>query len=321
MTQDPTKKGSIYMNISIREIEYILAVASLGSISKAAQKMYISQPSLSQTVSKIETSLGYPLFYRTKSGISLTSSGRIFVKHGREILDTVNLLETELRSSSGQENLLVGIPLYLGSYILPPALSKFRFLYPNAEITLTELSSKALEDELLQKKIDLAIFPLPIQSNGIYHELLCSSRMCLLVAADSPYMQYTYQKFSSDKQFIDLNRLRNAPFVSLHEGQRLNTVSQIIFHFVGINPPTVFTTRNFNTLKHMVASGAGVAIVPEQYITEEDRTLLKLACLHLEEEQNYHWDIVAAYNESSRVSEFAQQFVSVVQSYFARELL
>ena len=309
------------MNISIREIEYILAIASLGSISKAAQKMYISQPSLSQTVLKIETSLGYPLFYRTKSGISLTGSGRIFVKHGQEILNTVKVLESELRSGSGHENLLVGIPLYLGSYVLPPALSKFKSFYPDAEITLTELPSKSLEDELLQKKIDLAIFPLPIQSNGIYHELLCSSRMCLLTASDSPYMQYTYQKFSSDKQFVDLNCFRNAPFVSLHEGQRLNTVSHIIFNFVGINPPIVFTTKNFNTLKHMVASGAGVAIVPEQYISQEDRTLLKLTCLHLEEEQNYHWDIVAAYNDASRLSEIAQQFVAVVQNYFAHEAL
>ena len=71
----------------------------------------------------------------------------------------------------------------------------------------------------------------------------------------------------------------------------------------------------------MVASGAGVAIVPEQYISEEDRKLLKLTCLHLEEEQNYHWDIVAAYNESSRISEFAQQFVSVVLHYFSQDLM
>ncbi|MFA6505717.1 MAG: LysR family transcriptional regulator, partial [Treponemataceae bacterium] len=103
------------MNLSLREIEYVLTVAAEENITRASEKLYIAQPSLSQAIKKIEDEIGHPLFTRVKNKIKLTEEGRLFVESGQQINKTVRDLENKLNALSQNNcgHLALGMPFHL----------------------------------------------------------------------------------------------------------------------------------------------------------------------------------------------------------------
>lgn len=102
------------MNLNVREIEYILTIANEGSITKAAQKLFIAQPSLSQVLKRVEAELGVSLFNRVKSRLKLTPEGEVFVSSGQEIMEIIRKLDDKFSVLSNAESgkLVVGFPTF-----------------------------------------------------------------------------------------------------------------------------------------------------------------------------------------------------------------
>lgn len=303
------------MNISIREIKYILTVAEEKNISRAALKLNISQPALSQAILKIEATIGVPLFARNKNGFSLTNIGHIFVEYGTKILESMDAIENYLHPSDThtQESLSVGIPYYLSSIIMPPVLHEFDKAHPNINIMLTELPSHNLETELIQRRISMAIIPLPIQSTGIDYTELIHSRMSIFLSEDDPLTKKLYTKEGCDGNYIDLHELRDAPFIMLKKNQRTTTVAETLMHNANIDHKISYVTQNFDTLKQLVSNGMGIALVPDIYITETEEKSLKLTRAYLEESQDFPWIIVAAYEAGSRLSRGSYDFIRFIK--------
>lgn len=303
------------MNISTREIEYILAIAREKSISKAAQSLSISQPALSQAILKIEAAIGVPLFLRTKNGFILTETGDIFVKYGTKIMDCVDEIERGLNPQrrTAMETLRIGVPYYLGSRIMPQLLGKFQALYPNIRITLIEMPSQDLEVELLNQRSDIAIVPLPIQLVGIRYQEIMTSRITVVLAENDPFKRMFYRKPGDDAYYVDLSTLEKAPFVMLNQNHRTATVAMAMLHNVPVDPHIAFLTANFDTLKRMVSNGLGIALVPDLYISKEEESALGLCKAYLEENQNLPWKIALAFEEFRVPSSAAQCFADYMK--------
>jgi len=304
------------MRLSIQEIQYVLTVGETGNITKAAEKLYISQPALSQAIIKIEANIGVPLFVRDKKKMSLTEEGRLFVKSGARILEYAERIESEIRKRSKytQDQLRVGVPYYLGSRIMPPALKVYHQKHPEIQVFLLEKTSAQLEDELLRRSIDLAVLPLPFQSSKIGHDLLFEGPMCLLMPAEPSLLRYC----EGVPRRIDLTKLDDVPFISTDAqfGQRSALIFDLMMRRAKIVPKKVFVSKNFSTVKHMVACGMGVALIPSVYVSREELSRLNLVCVPPLESQSYQWSVAVAYQSAYPLSAPARKFIRVLKDYF-----
>ncbi len=145
--------------MDLRQIEYFVQVAELGSFSKAAQLLSMAQPALSRQVKSLEVELGQVLLLRNGRGVTLTDAGALFLKHGHGILHQVQRARDELKNSLGNEGgkIVVGLPPSLGRGLTAPLASAFRQRFPGAELAIVEGLSSHLAEWLAVGRVDLAL--------------------------------------------------------------------------------------------------------------------------------------------------------------------
>lgn len=306
------------MNLSLREIEYVLTVAAEENITRAAEKLYIAQPSLSQAIKKIEDEVGYPLFTRVKNKIKLTEEGKLFAEAGVQINKTIRDLQNKLHEHEQLSfgHLAIGMPYHLGAFLVPPILAEFRERYPNVKIDLYENHSSDLENMLIAGTIDLAVLPMPLNNTTLSYEPLLSSRMVLIMGKENPLNHLSYEKGHKERhRYFDLKNAAEEPFILGTPGQRIRSVTELIFKYAGISPRIALHSKNIETIKHIAATGMGLALIPEQYLREEDESLAA-NIYYLEGKQDYKWIVVAAYLTSAYLSPAAKQFIALMNSYY-----
>lgn len=303
------------MNLSLREIEYVLTVANEENITRASEKLYIAQPSLSQAIKKIENEVGYQLFTRIKNKIKLTEEGELFVEAGSQINKTIRDLQNRLNEHSQLSfgHLAIGMPFHLGAILIPNVLAVFRKQYPNVKINLYENTSSELEQMILNGSVDLAVMPLPIENQNICYKPLITSRMMLIIPKDNPVCSHSYDKgLGEHYQYFDLKNAADEPFIIGNRGQRIRSIIELIFKQASISPQISLYSKNIETIKNIAASGLGLALIPEQYLKNEDK-LLSANFYYLDKSQDYSWVITVAYADSSYLSPAAEQFIEILK--------
>ncbi len=308
------------MNLNIREIEYILVIAAEGSITKASQKLYVAQPSLSQILKRVEAEFNVSLFTRVKGRLKLTPEGEVFVRSGQEILDTMEQLTNKFSSLSNAESgkLTVGVPYLLGALVATYILPIYRERFPQIDLTLVESSSPELEQFLMDGTIDICIIPLPFKFNPFPHHMFLQSRMVLLAAKNNDIQNHCYRKSSKERfPYVDIAKLDNAPFIIGHQGQRIRTINETIFKKAQITPRIVMTSRNQETIKRLVSNDIGYTFIPEHYL-DIFGSFDYLDCYYLEPDVDYTWTVVVAYYNDSHCSTAMKHFLDVTDDYFQR---
>lgn len=311
------------MNLNIRDIEYILAIANEGSVTKASQKLYIAQPSLSQTLKKVEAELGVTLFTRVKGRLKLTPEGEFFINAGNRIIDITRELDTNFSCLSNVTGgkLVVGVPYLLGTLVATYIIPLYRKRFPRIDIQLVESSSTELEQLLMEGAIDISVMPLPFKFNEFPYHMFLKSRMVFLVAKTSGIKDYCYWKDKKDRfPYVDITQLNNAPFIIGHQGQRIRTINETIFKKAKISPRIVMTSRNQETIKRMVSNNIGYTFIPEHYL-EIFGSFDYLDCYYLEPDVDYEWKVVIAYYDKSHISTAMKHFLDITDEYYKDSIL
>ena len=193
--------------MDLKELDYIVTVADEGSISRAAEKLFMAQSSLSQAVRLIEQDLGTSVFVRTARGVRLTAAGEAFISHARQILQQ----NREARSEASDiENLkggtiIFGISTYRGTYLLPPVLKKFHERYPKVHVEISEMDSIDLENQILEGILDLALIAAPPVRIKHGFEELMRDEIMLVTTKEHPVMKYAHEcENDPEELWIDL---------------------------------------------------------------------------------------------------------------------
>ncbi|AAK81293.1 DNA-binding transcriptional LysR family regulator [Clostridium acetobutylicum] len=246
--------------MDFRQFEYVKTIAEEKSISRAAERLYISQPSLSQYIIRLENSLGVKLFDRTSATITLTFAGEKYIETARNIINLNNQLTKELNdiANLSKGRVIIGVPSQAGRYILPLVIPKFYKEYPNIEIIVEENIVSELEKMLLEGKIDIAILTLPVQHEKITYESIMNERIFLIAPKKHPIC-------SVDGR-ISFNFIRNEKFILLKKGQRIRLIVDDIFSRIGAKPNIILEITNLDAAYRMASSGMGFTIVPENVL-------------------------------------------------------
>lgn len=150
--------------MDMKELKYLAVLAEEESISRAAERLYMAQSSLSQFLHQFESEIGTKLFVRTSKGITPTYSGKRFIEHAREILLEYQRAKNELWDNENLQSgkVILGISSFRGRRKLPTILRKFYERYPNVKVQVVEDNSICLEELLLDGKIDIAVIAMPV---------------------------------------------------------------------------------------------------------------------------------------------------------------
>ena len=254
-----------------RELLYICTIAQEQSLSKAAQKLYVSQPSLSHCLSNLEEKLGTKLFYRSTKGLSLTYAGEQYYRMALEILEKYNEFENAITEVNELKRgrISFGITRMLATHYLPMVLPAFAQKYPNIELHPYEASSKLLEQALLERKVDFVfMFTLPPSANDqnpvLTTEILQKEYFVLTLHPDSPLKKYAKQKEGYDYPVLEPKYLKDEPFLLVPPEQKSRQLADHVFQKANIQPTVRLTTNSYETARRLCAQGMGVTLMPEQ---------------------------------------------------------
>lgn len=243
--------------MELRHLRYFIAVAEELNFSRAAERLHIAQPPLSQQIQDLEIELGVQLFERTKRRVRLTEAGKVFLEEVEKVFEQVNrATEAAHRASRGEIGKLAIAFNSSATYsVLPDLLHQFHQQYPEVELILQELTTSQQLDKLQQNQIDVGLLYLPIDTKELTVISVLKEPLIVALSASHPLAKQSKIAIAdlSDRPFI-------LPPPQLGEG----LYSQIRQYFEQINfyPKTTQTATLLQTAIALVAGGVGTAIVP-----------------------------------------------------------
>lgn len=301
-----------------RELLYVKTIAETKSISEAANRLFIAQPSLSQALQRIEDAIGTPLFIRHQSGMILTLAGEKYCKAAGEILNIYNDFTNEITyiNDFKKGRVTIGTTTFMGAHLLPKIIPEFANNFPNIEIFIKEENSSVLERELLDCNIDFAIMhnhPLK-QNKSIDYDVLYNDPF--VIATKKNHKIYNC-KIDKNLPYpkVDINEFKDEKFILVSKGKGIRHVCDIIFNNAGISPQIVLTTKNYETARRLASIGYGITIIPFQYIKIFEGKY-DADYYFIDNNENSYWNTCIATYPNMYQSKIVEVFVELIKKYF-----
>lgn len=245
------------MAFTLRQLQYFVAVAEQGTVSRAAQNLSISQSSVTEAIKELEGDLGVPLFERHPRGLAITHKGHQFLRHATKILADVS--DARRTFSSGGEattgQLHLGVTSLVAGYVLSDLLARYRRAHPAVEVSAIEDNGDYLEHLLIGGKLDIAVM---VTSNlrdrmALQSEILEISAYRLWLPLGHPL---------ATAEIINLADVAPEPLIMLTVDEIEENTGKLLAA-LGTRPHIAFRTRSVEAVRSLVATGAGVALLPD----------------------------------------------------------
>ena len=251
--------------MELRELEYVVSIADAGSLSRAADKLYMAQSSLSQFLSRLETELGTKLFVRTSGGVRPTLSGEIYIRNARQILRQYRMMKTELRDMErpSEGRIEFGISSFRGEYLLPKVLERFRETAPGVEVVLHEMNSIYLHKQILSGELDMALVAYP-EGAGPGRERharkIKRDEVMLVANKEHPVMQYVkIGQGGPPRPWVELSETLHFEFLLSDHTTMLGDSAQRLFRALGQAPRALNTNLTASFAAALARQGLGLA--------------------------------------------------------------
>jgi DNA-binding transcriptional LysR family regulator len=251
-----------------RQLKYILTIAEEGNITTAAQKLYISQPSLSYLLAHVEEELGLKLFDRSCSPMRLTFAGEAYVQAAKKILSIQNELHNQIDDliDYRKSRLVIGCSARLSSLLIPAVLPPFMKSNPGVQIKLYEESVPVLEELLTSGALELVFTNAMIENKALGRIPLYVEEFLILTPADFTPAGITHKEHHFP--VFDLACLEGRPFVLFKHGHQLRDMTDQIFADFGIHPNIILETENWEICYSMAEEGLAFTLLPFSPLTK-----------------------------------------------------
>ncbi|HEX4649203.1 MAG TPA: LysR substrate-binding domain-containing protein [Steroidobacteraceae bacterium] len=244
------------MQLKLKDLRYLVAVADLRHFGRAAARCFVSQPTLSTQLKKLEQSLGVQLIERAPNNVSLTAAGEEIVARARRIIEASDEV---VALAAGKRDPLAG-PLRLallptiGPYLLPHVAPAIRRALPRLELRLYEYQTAPMLERLRNGELDVGLLALPVELNGLESRELYREAFMVALPARHPLAGH---------RTVRVADLKNETLLLLEDGHCLRDQALEVCSRAGVREPQDFRATSLETLRQMVATGAGVTLLPE----------------------------------------------------------
>lgn len=307
-----------------RTLNYIYEVYQTKSFSKAAQNLFISQPSLSLTIKKFENDIGLIIFDRSTNPIQLTEAGKVYMEGVRKILSIKNDLGNYVDDYNQMRvgKLTIGAPHFFSGFLLPPLIAKFHNSFPNIEIKLVETDFLTLQNMTMSGDIDLIIESNEFDENLYYSYPLFVEHVLIAVPINDPVndslKNYSLTKddiirnkhLSTSWPSIPMEKLSNHNFLLLEKGHDMHQRATRFFHNSNFEPNIFMSLNQLMTTYNMTNQELGVSFVSDTIVklTGYSHNILYYK---VDDELSIR-HINLAYKRNRYVSKPMQEFIEMV---------
>ncbi|NBV74765.1 MAG: LysR family transcriptional regulator [Methylococcaceae bacterium] len=248
--------------MNLRDLHYIVAVADLQNFGQAAERCFISQPTLSMQIKKLEESLGVQLFERSNKKVLITQAGAAIVESARRILEeTQNIKQI---AATAQDPLAGSLRLgafpTLAPYLFPALVPLIRACLPNIRLILVEEKTEQLISLLSKGELDMALLALPIEEELFDSVALFADEFFLAVASDHPL---------AEKSQVEQADLVGESLLLLDEGHCLRGHALQVCQIHGLDEQQDLRATSLETLRQMVCAGTGITFMPKITLRED----------------------------------------------------
>jgi LysR family hydrogen peroxide-inducible transcriptional activator len=247
--------------MEIHQLRYFVAVADEGNFSRAAAKVRVAQPSLSQQIRKLEAEVGQPLFDRLPRSVVLTEAGRCLLEYARQILASIGDARRcvdELKGKIAGDVAVGAIPT-IAPYV-PELVVRFQNHYPEVKLEIVEDVTDGITRRIEAGELDVALASTCQESPTLRRERLGNEPLLALVPEGHSLAK---------KTLIELDDLKSERFLLLHE---MHCLSQQVNHLLEarrLRPEIALAGSQLSTIANMVAAGIGISIVPEMMVKHQ----------------------------------------------------
>jgi len=248
--------------MNIRDFEYLIALSEHKHFRKAAEACFVSQPTLSGQIKKLEEELNTVLLERSSRRVLFTDSGMQLVDQARRILKEVKLFRD---MASGQSDAMTGpmnigfIPT-VGPYLLPKIIPTIKTKYPELELCLYEAQTARLVQQLEEGKLDCLVLASVKETQPFIEMDICLEPMSLAVSSDHEW---------ANKSEVDMSSLTGRTVLALGDGHCLRDQALGFCFAAGAKDDERFKATSLETLRNMVAAGAGITLLPQLALPKE----------------------------------------------------
>ncbi|MGI5963788.1 MAG: LysR family transcriptional regulator [Lawsonibacter sp.] len=302
----------------VKNPEYFLAIVKERSISKAAERLYLSQPYLSQYLAKLESSLGVVLLDRSHTPLRLTPAGEVFFAYLERQSYLDRQLVSDLRDLKDKRRpvLHIGVSPWRGSTLLPDVLPEFTKQYPDVQVVLHEASVPQLTDLAEGSVTDFCFMQIPDDLTTLTYETLMRERVFLIGHRDHPLLQGLDSTYANPMPFPDLRALEHERIIMLPSDWRLSKLLHNTFSVQNFEPQNTLITTNNTTAINLAAENMGFAFLQESGISRTPY-LDRLRCFTVGEPP-LTCPIAVVYKKNGFLSPAARTFIDLTKECYSR---
>jgi LysR family hydrogen peroxide-inducible transcriptional activator len=242
--------------MNLKDLKYLVALADTGHFGRAAARTFVSQPTLSAQLKKLEQYLGVKLVERQPKNVQLTEVGKQIVVHARRMLDEANQIVALGRNSTDpfSGKLKVALIPTIGPYLLPRVTQRIRKALPHLGLMLYEHRTEGLLKRLHEGEIDMGILALPTALDGLESRTLYKEFFTLAVPNGH---------ILADKSTVKVQDLKDQTVLLLEDGHCLRDQALEVCSRVDVREAEDFRATSLETLRQMVVAGFGITLLPE----------------------------------------------------------
>lgn len=288
--------------MTFRHLKIFITVVDSGSMSSAAQKLYISQPSVSQAIAELEKTYNIKLFERMSQKLYITEEGKRLLSYARHITSSFEEMEKVLHEMESVPHLNIGCSVSVGTYLLNDLLDKVEQVYPNCRIVATVNNTSAIEEQVLNNELDVAIVEGIVNSTDLVRIPVFQDELVLLCGKNYHL---------ANRKSITFKDLEGESFISREKGSiERNQLEKVIEeHNITLN--RCLYSTNTEAIKNAVMHGRGIAILSNMLVKKEcDRG--DMVVLHLED-MHFVRQIHLIYHKNKYLSPVIKDVIRILE--------
>lgn len=304
--------------MDLKQIEYIVAIEEDGSISKAADRLYLTQSALNQQLLKLEKELGMPLFERKNHQMIPTEAGHIYLKNAHQMLDLKQDTYKKLADLSNEQSghIRLAYSPERGAMMFANIFPVFHALYPKIRFTVHEQRNRRMEQLLLNREIDLACTTYTDNGKNPAFSYLPGRReeMILGVPISHPLAYLAGENSYDNPPEIDLALFRDTPFVTASAATLSRELEQATFNAACFEPIVLFETSGSNARIQVVKNQIAASFFPAFYMEKDAPMVYFTVPTHP------HWTTSVAYRKGRYLSVPELVLADLVRKYNEHKL-
>ncbi|WP_317368176.1 LysR family transcriptional regulator [uncultured Tyzzerella sp.] len=291
--------------MTIRHLKIFISVVDYKTMSNAAKKLFISQPSVSQAIREIEEYYNIMLFERLSQKLYLTKDGENLLKYSRYIVSTFDSMEKEFKNKHSNIYIKIGGSLTFGTYILPNIMEKFEAKYTNVDSKIIVDNTKQIEEKIINNELDIGIVEGETQNTDIVKLPILKDRLVIVCSINHELAK---------KENVTLKDLYGKAMIAREDGSKERSQFQRFLNQNNIKVDCKWNCTSVETIKNALKKGQGFAVLSIMAVKDEiERNELK--AIEVEQIENLSRDLCLIYHKNKFLNEEINYFIKLCKDF------